>query len=476
MVGLKFSSIVKRRENFVLKVTNILSSAQIITLGFLFFIIVGTILLWLPISSNEKTYIWDAFFTSTSAVCVTGLTVVTTIEHWTLFGQIVIISLIQIGGWGAMTFATVLLMILNKRISLRERLIIQESINHNSLSGIVRTVKKIVYSSIVVEAIGAFFLSFKFIPEFGIADGIYKSIFHSISAFCNAGFDIIGDSSLNPYVDSILVNLVITSLIIVSGLGFSVWFDIAKTAKQKLNWTTKRKKYFSKFSLQTKIVITVTTILVLGGTILFFIFEFDNPDTIGKLSIKGKLLSSFFQSVAPRTAGFATIDLSSMNYASKFLYIILMFIGGSPGGTAGGMKTVTVSIIFLSIISVIKGKQNITAFRRKISFLYLQKSLTIVIMGLTIVIASTMLLTFTEKFGDTKYEFMDLLFESVSAIGTVGSTLSLTPHLTLVGKMIITLLMFIGRLGPMTVALALTERNSKAVNKIDYPEENLLVG
>lgn len=473
---MQFSKIGKRKEDTIIKVTQKFSSTQIIALGFLFVIVVGTILLWLPISNKYETSIIDAFFTSTSAVCVTGLTVAITIEHWTIFGQLVIITLIQIGGLGAMTIATLMLMLLNKKISFRERLIIQESINHNGLGGVIKTVKRIVFSTFLAEFIGAVFLSFQFIPEFGFVRGAFMSFFHSISAFCNAGFDIIGDSSVIPYVNNTLVNLVLILLIIISGLGFSVWFDIIKTLRDKLNKKIKSVKYFTRFSLQTKIVIIVTTILVIGGSILFFVFEFDNPNTIGNLSFKGKVLASIFQSVSTRTAGFASIDLSQMRYASKFLYIILMFIGGSPGGTAGGMKTVTISIIFLSVFSVIKGRQSITAFNRRISFLYLQKSLAIVMVGLATVIISTMMLTFTERFGSANYEFIDLLFETVSAIGTVGSTLGLSPHLTNIGKVIIIILMFIGRIGPITIAMALTEKSNKSVNKIDYPEENLLVG
>lgn len=469
---MRFSKIGKRRENFILKLTSKFSSTQIISLGFLSVILVGTLLLYLPISHRDDTNLLDALFTSTSAVCVTGLSVVTTVEHWTIFGKVILLALIQIGGLGAMTIATIMLMLLNKKISFRERLIIQESINHNSLGGIVKTVKKIVISVFIAETIGAFFLAFHFVPEYGFLKGIGISIFHSISAFCNAGFDIIGEESLIPYVDSFLINIVIICLIIISGLGFSVWFDVIKVMRNKLNV----KRYFVRFSLQTKIVIVSTTILILAGSILIFIFEFDNPDTIGNLSLKGKILASMFQSVSARTAGFITIDLSKMNYASKFLYIILMFIGGSPGGTAGGMKTVTISIILLAVISVIKGRQNITCFNRKISFLYLQKALSIVMMGLSIVVISTMLLSFTEKFGDAHYEFIDLLFESVSAIGTVGSTLSITTKLTPIGRIIIIVLMFIGRLGPVTVAMALTEKSHKSKNKINYPEENLLVG
>lgn len=480
---MRFSKIGKRRESFFLRLTSNFSSAQIIIFGFLFFICIGTFLLILPISSNSETSLLDALFTSTSAVCVTGLSVYTTVSHWTFFGKLVIITLIQIGGLGAMTFATIMLMLLNKKINFRERLIIQESLNHNSLDGIVRTVKRIVYSTLFVEFVGGLFLSIQFIYEYGFFKGIYLGMFHSISAFCNAGFDIIGENSLCPYVNNTLVNIVIIILIIISGLGFSVWFDIIKVIKYKKAKKTRKidkeinyRKWFFRFSLQTKIVIIVTSILILGGTILFFIFEYDNPNTIGNLNLKGKLLASIFQAVAPRTAGFITVDLSQMNYASKFLYIILMFIGGSPGGTAGGVKTVTVSIIFFAILSVLKGRDNITVFKRKISFLHLQKALTIVMMELTIIVTATMLLTFTEEFGVGTHEFIDLLFETVSAAGTVGSTLSLTQNLTTAGRIIIIVLMFIGRLGPITIAMALTEKSNNSVNKIDYPEENILVG
>lgn len=472
----------KRKRSFLLKLTQRFSSTQIIALGFLFFIITGTLLLMLPISHNHSTSLLDALFTSTSAVCVTGLTVVTTASHWTGFGKLVILILIQVGGLGAMTFATIVLMLLNKKINFRQRLIIQESLNQDSLSGIIRMVKRIVFSTFIVEAIGAIFLSFRFIPEYGPIKGIWYSVFHSISAFCNAGFDIVGDSSLIPYVDSLLINSVITILIIMGGLGFSVWFDIISTIK---NCTSnfncrfrknKNKDVFKKFSLQTKLVLLSTIILIVVGTLLIFVFEFENPKTFGSLSLKGKLLASFFQSVAPRTAGFATLNLSDMTYASQFLYIILMFIGGSPGGTAGGMKTVTLTVIIITVISVIKGKENISVFKRKISFLYLQKSLAIVMMGLTIIAVSTVMLTFTENSTTASHEFIDVLFESTSAIGTVGSTLSFTTSLSQIGRVIICLLMYIGRLGPLTVAMALTEKSNKSVNKINYPDENILVG
>lgn len=444
---------------------------QILVLGFLFLIIVGAILLNLPIATNNGRSIGfiDALFTSTSAVCVTGLVVVNTLEYWSMFGKIVIIVLIQIGGLGFMTFATTFFIIMGRKIRLKERLIIQEALNQYTLSGMVRLTKNVLLGTLLIEGIGAVLLSIRFVPKDG-PYGIFKAIFHSISAFCNAGFDIVGDSSLSPFVGDIIINITIMLLIILGGLGFTVWIDILRVLKQKFNEKWNLKRTFRKFTLHTKIVLVLTVSLIVIGFVFFFILETTNPDTLGNLSMKDKILGSLFQAVTPRTAGFNTMPLGDMTHGSKFLTIILMFIGGSPAGTAGGVKTVTMGVIILTVISGIRGKERTEAFERTIPEDIIKRALAVITIGITVVITVTMILSVTET-----GSFMDILFESVSAFATVGLTLGITGSLTTIGKIVICITMFIGRLGPLTMAVALSMRaRSKASMK--KPDEKVMVG
>ncbi len=375
-----------------------LSPTRIIIFSFLLVIFIGAVLLWLPFSNNYDTSFIDALFTATSAVCVTGLSPVVTAEHWTVIGKIVIIVLIQIGGLGTMTIFTLIMFIFNKKISFKERIVLQEATGQSGAGGVIRLIKGIINTSLFVEFLGAIFLAINFIPQYGVVKGVCYGIFHSVSAFCNAGFDLIGNSSLAPYVSNPLVNITLMILISLGGLGFTVWFDLLKNKQEKFNLFEcfgnlknifvkfikkilslklkdifsrlknftedleilyfKGYKYIFNLSLQTKLVLISTLVLVFGGGLILLISEFNNPDTLGKLSLSGKIYASLFQSVSARTAGFVTIDLSKMNYGSKLFYVILMFIGGSPGGTAGGMKTITVIIILFTVISVIKGNNS----------------------------------------------------------------------------------------------------------------------
>lgn len=436
-----------------------LNGVQILALGFLAVILLGGILLSLPISSKsgEGTNFLDAIFTSTSAVCVTGLVTLNTSAHWSLFGQIVIITLIEIGGLGFMSFAVLFAMILGKKITLRERLVMQEAMNTYSIQGLVKMVRYVLVFTVTVQFFGALLLSTQFVPEYGISKGIFFSVFHSISAFCNAGFDLFGNSLMN-YSSNAVVILVISALIIIGGLGFTVLLEIYEFRGLK------------KLSLHSKIVILSSTILVIGGTILMFIFEYNNPGTIGNMTIQDKVLNSFFASVSPRTAGFNSVPLTEMSIAGNFLTIILMFIGGSPGSTAGGVKTVTLSIIVLTIISVIKGREDTEVFGRRFNKGIVYKAFTIAFIGLSLVIGVTMILSCTEKGAS----FIELLYESVSALGTVGLTLDLTPKLTSIGKTLIILMMYFGRVGILTVMFALTRKKDKRSYK--YPEGKILIG
>ena len=455
-----------------------LNPTRIIILGFFAVICIGTFLLNLPIASNngESIGIVNALFTATSAVCVTGLVVVDTLSHWTIFGKIVIICLIQVGGLGFMTVITMVFIMRKRKITLKERMVIQESLNQDTMAGMVKLVKNVLRCTLIVESIGAVLLSIHFIGDFGFLKGIAMGCFHSISAFCNAGFDIIGSTSLSPYVSDVYINVIIMSLIVVGGLGFTVWIDIIKVIRLKNKKKLNFKSAVSKLSLHSKVVLLFTPTLILGGAIFVFIFEYGNPETLGNLGMTGKITASFMQSVTLRTAGFYSISQSGMTYASKFLSILLMFIGGSPAGTAGGIKTTTMAILIITVISVTRGSITTNIWGRKIPFGLIQKALSVFLISLTAVIGVTMLLTITEKGMAIEYEFIDLLFETASALGTVGITTGITPYLSTAGKIIISIAMFMGRIGPISIIIGLARKQNSYVEHVQYPEESVMVG
>lgn len=449
-----------------------LKPTQILVLGFMLLIAIGTLLLNLPIASKSGVSIGfiDALFTATSAVCVTGLVVVNTAAHWTVFGKAVILIMIQIGGLGFMTIATTLFMILGRKIGLKERMIIQEALNQYTLAGMVRLIRNVVIGTLMIEGIGALLLAIKFVPIYGF-NGIFIGLFHSISAFCNAGFDILGKTSLVAYNGDVLINFTIMLLIILGGLGFTVWIDVIKVSKNQYQKGWSFKHWFRKLSLHTKLVLVITVSLIVGGFIFFFAMEGFNDQTLGTLSLKDKLLGALFQSVTTRTAGFNTMPLEHMTDASKFMSILFMFIGGSPAGTAGGVKTVTIGVIFIEVLSVVRAKQDTEAFGRRIPQSIVKRALAVIMISLMVVMTVTTILTLTEV-----GSFMDILFEAVSGFATVGLTLGQTGKLTVVGKLIMSVTMFIGRLGPITMAVAFSLRNKKSHTKIRKPEEKVMVG
>lgn len=450
-----------------------LKPTQILILGFLGVIVIGTILLALPIASRNGQSVGfiDALFTATSAVCVTGLVVVNTFSHWTFFGKTVILVLIQIGGLGVMTLATTFFILLGRKIGFRERLLMQESLNHHSVSGIIRLTRNIFIGTVIIESVGAVLLSFRFIPEYGLMHGIFKSIFHSVSAFCNAGFDIIGFSSLTDYVTDPLVNLTIIFLIVVGGLGFNVWMDLLRVTKLTIKKKRNASYWFLKLSLHTKIVLVVTGILIAFGFVFFLASEGWNDATLGNLSPGGKVLGALFQSVTTRTAGFNTIPLDRMGQDSQFLTVILMFIGGSPAGTAGGVKTVTIGVLYIAVLAIIRAKEEIEIFDRRISMDVIKRALAVIIISLNVVILVTIILSITES-----TTFINVFFEAVSAFATVGLSLGITGDLSTIGKIIISITMFIGRLGPMTMAVGFAMRHQKKQVTIRKPEEKIMVG
>lgn len=438
-----------------------LAPVQILALGFAIVIVIGAILLSLPIAaeSGNSTPFLDCLFTSTSAVCVTGLVVVDTGTYWTYFGKTVIIILIEIGGLGFMSFATLFALILGKKITLKERLVMQEALNAFNIQGLVKLAKYILLFTFSIQGSGALLLSTQFIPQYGLAKGIYYSIFHSISAFCNAGFDLFGNfTSLTGVYYNPVIILVISALIIIGGLGFYVWQEI---------YTYKKNK---RLSTHSKLVLIATFILIVVGTILMFIFEHNNSATMANMNLKDKILSSLFAAVTPRTAGFNSISTSDMTMAGKFLTILLMFVGGASGSTAGGIKITTAGVLIMTVVCVVKGKEDTEIDKKRISKQVIYRALAITVISLTLVITVTMILSITE----VRVPFEYYLYEATSAFATVGLTLGITTKLTSVGKVVILLTMYAGRVGPLTLAMAFAKRLKS--NSIKYPEGKILVG
>ncbi|MBE6728336.1 MAG: potassium transporter KtrB [Ruminococcaceae bacterium] len=445
-----------------------LSTSQFILLGFLLVILLGSVLLSLPISSaNGKSvpYI-DALFTATTATCVTGLVTVTTVSTWSVFGQIVILLLIQIGGLGVVTVLSGFMILLQRKIGLADRMLIQDSFNLNSLAGMVSFVKKVLFGTAVVEGCGALLFMTVFIPQFGLK-GIWISVFNSISAFCNAGIDIIAEDSLCSYATNPLINIVTSSLIVLGGLGYIVWWDIIKVINIR-----KRKKigFWNALTLHSKIAIFATVSLIIFGAVCFFFLEYNNPKTIKDLSFFDKIQVSLFQSITTRTAGFATIPQQNLTNASAIVSLLLMFIGGSPVGTAGGVKTVTIIVLVSTAVSIIKNKNDVNIFGRKLSETAVRKAIAVTIISFLTMFTSTVLLATV-----TNANTIDILYETVSATATVGLTRNLTPTLNLWGKLIIILTMYFGRVGPISIAFALKGRN-KNENIIKNPTEEISVG
>ena len=437
-------------------------------LSFLAVILLGSLVLSLPVSSadGQPVLYLDALFTATTATCVTGLVTVPTFSTWSLFGQIVILILIQIGGLGVITIISAVMIMLNKHMGFGNRLLLQDAFNLNSLSGVVRFVKRVMLGTLLVEGIGAMLYMIVFVPEFG-ARGIWISVFTAISAFCNAGIDIIGESSLCDYATNPIINLVTGLLIILSGIGYVVWWDVLQTSRKAAG---KHRKIFANLTLHSKIAISTTLILVFGGGLLIFLLEYGNPLTIGNLSVFDKIQVSLFQSITTRTAGFATVPQQDLTNGSSILCLLLMFIGGSPVGTAGGIKTVTFAVLAVSALATIQNKNEVTLFNRNISKQAVNKAVAVTAMSFGILFISTLLLSAV-----TDADALDVIYETVSATATVGLTRDLTPYLNSAGKAVIIATMYLGRVGPISLALALNS-NKKNTNIIKNPTEEISVG
>lgn len=438
-------------------------------LGFFGVILVGTLLLALPIASisHHSIGLHNALFTATSSVCVTGLIVVDTGTTFTLFGKFVILLLLQIGGLGFMIFATLIMVALGRRISLRNRVLIRESMNTTSLSGLVRLSKWFSYLAVLIELGGACLLSIRFIPIFGVKDGILFSVFHSVSAFCNAGFDLFGNfSSMSQFQRDPLVLLTVITLIILGGLGFFV-----------LNEFLHYRFHFRKFSLHTKLVLVITSILLVLGTLLILLMEWGNPDTLGnpQLSFLDKMINAIFQSTTLRTAGFSTFDQAKMTDSAKLIDVLFMFIGASPASTGGGVKTTTVSVLLLLILSVVRGRDTVSIYGKQLPTNTVKRALAIVVISISMIIVCTCLLSISER-GNGK-DMMDLIFEATSAFATVGLSSAGTQTLNPISQAMLIPLMYFGRVGPLTMAFALASRmENNPKNRMHYPEEKILIG
>lgn len=440
-----------------------LTPAKIILGGFFLMILAGAVLLCLPVSSKsgEATPFIDAFFTSASATCVTGLVVYDTCSHWSFFGQAVILLLIQTGGMGVVTLAIAIAILSGKKIGLKQRYVMQESISAPQVGGILRMTNFIVKGTLLFEALGALFLAFQFVPQMGLAKGIWFSIFHSISSFCNAGFDLMGEtsgpcSSLTSFTGNALINLPVIFLIIVGGLGFFVWDDVKEHRFQH-----------GFYHLQTKLVLFTTLLLILGPFVFLFLFEFSR-DCWGFLSLRERFLAALFQAVTPRTAGYNTVDLTLLSEPSQFLTILLMIIGGSPGSTAGGIKTTTFAIALLCIRSAFRNQDGIQCFQRRIPYDILRNATAIVAMYLSLLFTASFLIAWLEN-----VNLMKAVFESASAIATVGLSLGITGSLSTASKIILILLMYFGRVGGLTMLYALTRRGKFPAL---LPQERVTVG
>ncbi len=443
----------KKRKNF--------SYPRVLMLGFGIIILLGTLLLCLPIASRDGA--WgnpvNCLFTATSATCVTGLIAYDTFSHWTIFGQLVILSLIQVGGLGFMTFISMFVMFLKKRISLRDRLLLMQSSGSMQLEGVGRLIRRILLGTLIFEGSGAVLLSIRFIRQFGFWEGVYNAVYHSISAFCNAGFDLMGKyapfSSLSPYQNDPFVLLTIMALIIIGGLGFIVWSDISR-----------HRLRFSKYSLHSKIVLIATAVLLVLGTVFFYFAE---GNALANMDTGTRLLNAAFQSVTLRTAGFNTIDQTALSDGGSILSMILMLIGGSPASTAGGVKTVTVAVVFLTALAVIGNHREVTVGKRQLSAINIRQAFSVLMIYISVALSAAILLSFTEG---SPLRF--ILYEVCSAVGTVGTTMGITTSLSVTGRIVITLLMFFGRIGGLSLAMAFSE--NRAEPPLSRPEENILIG
>ncbi|WP_080834021.1 TrkH family potassium uptake protein [Cohnella massiliensis] len=436
------------------------SPYRTLVFGFAFLIAVGAVLLKLPVSVvSGQTLSWiDAWFTSVSALCVTGLVVVDTGTHFSAFGHWVLLILIQVGGLGFMTMGTLFALMLRRKVSLRDRLALQESLNQNTLEGLVRLVRKVVLYALTIEAVGSLLYAIRFMEEMSLGRALYYGIFHGVSVFNNAGFDLFGDfRSMSDYVSDPYMNVISIILILCGSLGFVVLADLVEWPQRK------------RLSLHSKVVLSVTVLLFVGGAIVIFIFEYTNEKTFGPLNFGNQLLAALLHSATPRSAGVTTLNMYDMRQATQFFIVWLMFIGASPGSTGGGIKTTSFAVLVAAVYAVIRGKTDVVLFRHRLGQTQVYKAIMITFFSLAILVAATMILSVTEN-----ASFMGVLFEATSAFATVGLSMGLTTELSTAGKIIIMLVMFVGRVGPYTLSFALAARENRSLYR--HAEGKIIIG
>ncbi|MGB0405173.1 MAG: TrkH family potassium uptake protein [Fusobacterium sp.] len=445
-----------KKFNFFIK----FSLSQKLIMGFMIAIIVGTLILMLPVAttSSQGLGFTKALFTIASAICVTGLSVIDVSKELTNFGQMVLLIFIQLGGLGIMTFSSFIFMLIGKKITYEERELLKEERNVEDNGGIIGFLRKVILTVFSIEIIGAIFLTIGFLKEMPLKTAVYFGIFHSISAFCNAGFSLF-TNGLEGYSSDFLINMTIAYLIIIGGIGFAVINSIVYSVRYKRN----------KLDLTSKVAVTITTILTVIGMFFFFVFEYRNNGTIGNMPLRQKMLASFFQSVTTRTAGFNTVPIGNLTESSILMFCMLMFVGASPGSTGGGIKTTTMGVIIFYVIGVIRKKEKISIFNRRIGWEILNRAITILVLAIAYILTITLIILSIENI-----TFNQAIFEVVSAFGTVGLTLGVTSDLGTVSRLLIIITMFIGRLGPMTFAIAFGGTNK--IEKISFPKENIIVG
>lgn len=442
-----------------------MNTATVMALGFLTIITIGTILLMLPISSasGQFTSPLTAAFTAVSSTCVTGLVVVESGLFWSSFGKTVIIVLIQIGGLGFMTMAVLLSVIVRRSLSPRDRVLVAASYGITDFGGINKLVKRILLGTLAIEGAGALLLSLRFIPDYGFLKGIAYSAFHSISAFCNAGFDILGNGdSVGAYAKDPVVSITLMLLVLLGGIGFPVWNEFIGRKKGQ------------KFSVYTKFVLILSLIYVVGGALIVAILEWNNPDTIGEMGFGEKILNSFFQSVTWRTAGFTAVDNAALNEGTKLAGLFFMFSGGASASTAGGVKIATIGIIMLAAYTVAVGRNDINFMRRRIPMDAVMRALSLVVIQLILTVVATLICT--SVCSNMDISGIDLLYEVISAGATVGLTAGLTPSLPIAAKIVLMFMMYFGRVGILTVTCSLMGRGAQKTSALTYPDANILIG
>lgn len=446
-----------------MKIFRKLSPTRIIALSFALVILIGTILLSLPAAtkSGQETSVFDALFTSVSATCVIGVSPFDTYTHWTMFGQIVIMILFQIGGLGIMSFMSLFSIFLHKKIGLQERLLLVQTSGNIRLNGVVKLLKRIFIGTFLFEGIGAVILAIAFYSEMGLGKSIYYGIFHSISAFCNAGFDLMGFrepfSSMSHYETNPLICFTLMALVILGGLGFFVWSDVIKN-----------KFKFSRYSLHSKIILYSALILILGGWFFYYIFEMNG--NLYNLSYPEKIMSALFMSVSTRTAGFNAMDINALSEAGMLLTMCLMFIGAGVGSTSGGIKTTTIAILLAAVMAFAKGKKDVVIFKRRVDNETIRHAASILIVYMMAVLISTMLICFTDGI-----RLEDALFETISAVSTVGYSRVGIQNMSIIAKMVMMILMYGGRIGFMSLLMVFWEKD-KGEAPIEHPTEEIMIG